>query len=151
MNAPISFFVAGKPQPAGSKRAFVIKKAGAYTGRAVVTDANPKSRDWKTDVQYEAKLHFTDAPWTGPIRLILRFLVLRPKSHYRTGKNSALLRDEAPTLPTSKPDSTKLCRGVEDALTGFLWADDAQIVTQFISKRYGERQGVWIEMSEEDA
>jgi Holliday junction resolvase RusA-like endonuclease len=39
---------------------------------------------------------------------------------------------------------TKLLRAVEDAATGLLWWDDAQIVTQIITKGYGTRPGVTI-------
>jgi predicted short-subunit dehydrogenase-like oxidoreductase (DUF2520 family) len=31
----------------------------------------------------------------------------------------------------------KLARGVEDALTGIVWRDDAQIVVEHLEKRYG--------------
>lgn len=148
MREPVSFFVKGKPQPAGSKRAFVIKKAGAYTGRAIVTDANPKARDWKIDVQHEAQCWVSE-PWNCPIRLSLTFTMQRPKSHYRTGQNSHLQKQSAPLYPASKPDATKLCRGVEDAMTGIAWVDDAQIVTQHVRKRYGGQQGVLVEIYEE--
>lgn len=148
MKEPVSFFVFGKPQPAGSKRAFCMRKGGAFTGRAIVTDANPKSRDWKTDVRREAERCFEGEPWKAPIHLTLNFILSRPKNHYRTGKNAALLREDAPPYPVSKPDATKLCRGVEDALTGILWTDDALIVSQRITKAYGAHQGVLIEMRE---
>ncbi len=150
---PIIFTVEGKPQPAGSKRAFVIKRGGQYTGRAIVTDANPKSRDWKIDVQHAAKEAFSGAPWECPIILRLDFLVERPASHYRSGKNSHLLKESAPHFPTSKPDSTKLCRGVEDAITSVAWKDDSQIVTQTVTKRYAvpgfNQQGVTVQISEQ--
>lgn len=32
------------------------------------------------------------------------------------------------------PDVLKLARGVEDALTGIVWRDDAQIVNESLSK-----------------
>ena len=32
---------------------------------------------------------------------------------------------------------TKLVRAVEDALTGLVWRDDAQVVVQTVRKRYG--------------
>ena len=92
MKEPITFAVSGKPQPAGSKRAFVIKKAGQYTGRAIVVDANVKSRDWKIDVQHAARDAFSGQPWECPIILRLDFLVTRPASNYRSGKNSLLLK-----------------------------------------------------------
>ena len=66
------------------------------------------------------------------------FIRTRPKSHYRTGKNSHLLRDAAPTHPTVKPDVLKLARAAEDALTGILWRDVAQIIEEMLVKRFGD-------------
>lgn len=146
---PILIYVSGKPKPAGSKRAFVLKKGGVYTGKAIVTDACATSRDWKIDVQHAARDAYKGNPLEGPLKLVLCFLLERPKSHYRTGRNAHLLRLEAPPYPASKPDATKLCRAVEDALTGIVWKDDAQIVTQKISKRYSGSAGVQIEIHEE--
>lgn len=147
MREPIIFFVAGKPQPAGSKRAFVIKKGGAYTGRAIVTDDNPKAKDWKIDVQHAAKRHCDIKLWDCPIRLVLNFTVERPKSHYGSGKNASALKVSASAYPTGKPDVLKLARGVEDALTSLVWVDDAQIVTEVLSKKYGY-PGVAVEIHE---
>jgi Holliday junction resolvase RusA-like endonuclease len=149
MKEPISFFVAGIAKPAGSKRAFVLKKGGVYTGRAVVTDDCKKSKDWKTDVKRAAIHHYRGDLWTCPISLTLRFIVTRPKGHYGTGKNAHLLRDSAPPFPLSKPDTTKLVRGVEDALTSIVWKDDAQVVTQRATKRYGDAPGVQVIIREE--
>ena len=47
----ISFFVSGIPQPAGSKRGFYSRKIN----RVIITDANPKSRDWKTSVSQHTR------------------------------------------------------------------------------------------------
>ena len=148
MKEPIIFFVPGKPEPAGSKRAFALKQGGRYTGRVAVTDANKNSKGWKAAVRKEAERAYTEEPWDCPIRLIVRFTLLQPKSHFRTGRNAHLLREDAPRMPISKPDTTKLLRGVEDALTGILWRDDAQIVHQTVSKAYGHRQGAVIEVHE---
>lgn len=153
----VSFFVFGKPQPAGSKRSFVPmnKKTGqpfrTKTGRVLVNtvDANENASDWKSDVRLEASRNYTLEPLECALRLTLGFIVLRPKGHFGSGKNQHRLKDSAPHFPTSKPDSTKLCRGVEDACTGIIWKDDSQIVTQVITKRYGTRQGVWIAVEPE--
>ena len=147
MFEPISFFVAGTPKPAGSKRAFALKKAGQFTGRVVVTDDCKGSKDWKTDVRNAAPKR--TALIDAPIRLTLTFLLVRPKGHYRTGKNAALLREGAPTVPTTKPDVLKLARGVEDALTGIIWRDDSLIVTETLRKRFSTRPGVEVEIHEE--
>lgn len=148
MIEPIIFFVAGKPEPCGSKRAWVLK-GGAHAGRAIITDANSKAKPWQQTVKFEAMRAYTGDPLTSPIQLRVTFTLLRPKSHYRSGKNSHLLKDGAPAYPTSKPDATKLLRGVEDALTSITWVDDAQIVSQHVFKVYGLRQGAQIEIREQ--
>lgn len=133
MSFPIvQFFVAGIPKPAGSKRGFYIAKIK----RVVITDDCKTSRDWKTDVKHEAQRQYDGPLWTCPIRLELTFIMPRPASHYRTGKNAHMLRDSAPERPTSKPDVLKLARGVEDALTKIIWEDDAQIVDEELNKFY---------------
>lgn len=146
MREPIEFFVAGIPKPAGSKRGFFIEKIK----RVVIVDACKGSKDWKTDVKAEAlKAYPQSLPlWEGPIAVRFTFFIQRPKGHYRSGKNSHLLRDSCPTMPCSKPDVLKLARGVEDAITGIIWEDDAQIVSERLFKRYGDRPGVKIEISE---
>ncbi len=137
---PISFFIPGVAKPSGSKRGFYIKSLN----RVVITDANPNSKDWKTDVKYAARAAYRGPALDGPIAVAFNFAIARPKSHYRTGKNAHLLKDGAPKFPASKPDVLKLSRGVEDALTGILWVDDAQIVTEYLTKRYSETPGVFI-------
>jgi hypothetical protein len=42
----ITFTVYGRPQPAGSKRAFTNK----HTGRVQVVDANAKAKPWKQEI-----------------------------------------------------------------------------------------------------
>ncbi len=133
----VSFTVYGVAQPAGSKRAFVSPK----TGRAHVTDAAKGSRAWKQEVR-SAAIHSLDgepAPQPcplldGPLSLAVTIYLPRPQGHY----GSRGLRPSAPTYPTVRPDVTKLLRGIEDALTGIIWRDDAQIVYQKASKHYGE-------------
>lgn len=151
MIEPITFFVEGKPQPAGSKRAFVLKKAGAWTGRAIVIDDNPKAKDWKTDVKHAARSvaeQMDGNVLRCPLKITARFTMPRPKHHYRTGKNAHLLRPDAPTRHVSKPDATKLLRGLEDALTGLIYADDSQIAEQHVTKIYGDRIGVEVTICE---
>lgn len=144
MIEPIRFFVEGKPQPAGSKRAFVLRKGGAYTGKAIVTDANPKAKDWKIDVQHACRSiadRMEGNLLRCPLKIYAHFTLPRPKHHYRTGANAHLLRLDAPLRHVSKPDATKLLRGLEDACTGLLWVDDAQIAEQHVTKQYGDRIG----------
>jgi Holliday junction resolvase RusA-like endonuclease len=129
----VHFTVLGKPQPAGSKSAYLNPK----TGKINVSDSNKKSRPWKQQVAGAAADQVEEV-WTGPLALTVAFYVARPKGHYRTGRNAGLLRDSAPVWPTTKPDTTKLLRAVEDALIGVLYRDDAQVVKQVVSKHYAD-------------
>jgi Holliday junction resolvase RusA-like endonuclease len=133
----ISFYVPGKPQPGGSKRPFLIPG----TKRINVTDANKHVGGWKQDVKVFAHQAYQGALLRGPLLVRCTFCIERPKGHYRTGKNSHLLKDSAPAYPLSKPDATKLFRSTEDALTGVIWKDDAQIVVQIIKKVYDGEPG----------
>ena len=67
----------------------------------------------------------------------MTFFFARPRSHYRTGRNAHLLRDDAPIAPTSAPDLSKLIRSTEDALgdAGAI-VNDARIVDHNARKRY---------------
>jgi Holliday junction resolvase RusA-like endonuclease len=132
---PIAFTIPGIAQPAGSKRAFPYAKNGGGLG-VRVTDANPKSRSWKNDVAHAALAAVGGGfqPLQGPLALEVEFRLPRPKAHF----GAKGLKPTAPTMHTSKPDATKLVRAVEDALTGILWADDAQVSMQTVLKRYSD-------------
>lgn len=145
MMTPISFFVAGIPKPAGSKRGFFIPKLK----RVIITDANPNSKDWKIDVKHAARSHARAELLTSPLAVRFTFFITRPKSHFGSGKNSGVLKSSAAKYPASKPDVLKLARGVEDAMTGVIYLDDSQIVSERLFKRYADKPGVLIEISEE--
>lgn len=138
----IEFFVPGIPQPAGSKRGFVNKK----TGGVIITDACRKSKPWQADVKHFAFRAYQGPPLLGAIRLEVEFRMVRPKGHYGTGRNAASLRASAPMYHTTRPDRTKLLRGLEDALSGLLWKDDAQVVQGEVEKCYadGQQPGAYV-------
>lgn len=132
---PITFTVYGEARPAGSKRAFVNPR----TGKAILTDASgAKGKDWRRAVADAAAEASRGELLDGPLEVTFRFYRVRPRSHYRTGRNSHLLRDSAPEFPTTRPDALKLARAAEDSMTGVLYRDDSQIVNEYLFKRYGE-------------
>ena len=146
----LSFVAFGKSEPAGSKRGFARPLPGGKF-RVSVIDANAKAGDWKNSVRAAAAEAMGRCPlFRGPLVVAMRFYAPRPKSHYRTGKNSHLLRDGAPWAPTSKPDALKLARAVEDAMTGTVYVDDSQTTDLSIAKRYGEPARVEVEVVSED-
>lgn len=131
----IGIRVTGTPIPQGSKSASVIK------GRAVLRDANASNlKPWRAHVDATARdaIRYHDTI-TSPVRVWLTFAFPRPTSHYRTGRNAHLLRDNAPRHATSHGlgDVDKLTRAVLDALTtAGVWTDDALVVDLRVRKHY---------------
>jgi len=132
--------VYGLPRPAGSKRVFLVGPKDGPKRPVVTDDAGAKGKDWRATVQHAIARVYRRGPLTCPLELACYFTLPRPRGH--VGRRG--LRASAPPYPTTRPDVTKLLRAVEDAATGLLWADDAQIVTQTATKRYGARPGVVI-------
>jgi crossover junction endodeoxyribonuclease RusA len=132
----IEIRVYGIPRPGGSKKAFYNRK----TGKAMLTDAGTHTKDWRNNVRAQAvEAMLQRAPLEGAIYLKMYFYMPRPKGHYRTGKQKGCLKDTAPTYCLTRPDTTKLIRSTEDALTDAgVWRDDAQVVVQEAVKFYAD-------------
>jgi len=79
------------------------------------------------------------SPQYGPISMTLEFYVKRPKSHYRTGKYSHILKDNAPTWHTSRADIDNYVKLVLDALNGVFYKDDSQICHLKTIKKYSNK------------
>ncbi len=136
MSAMVRFFVPGLPRPGGSKKGFYIPKIK----RVVITEDNKRSKDWRATVALVAS-ETVKTPMEGPLFVYFDFRLPRPKGHM--GKSG--VRASAPAYPAVKPDTTKFIRSTEDAMTGIVWHDDAQIVAQAGSKQYdNDKIGAWI-------
>jgi Holliday junction resolvase RusA-like endonuclease len=136
----LDIFIPGIPKPGGSKRAFKHR----HTDRIIVTDDAKGNADWKRDVKVFAHMAHPAPPLDGPLAVSVVFIMPRPKWHFGTGGNSGKVKSSAPMHPTTKPDATKLWRSTEDALTGVLWLDDAQVVEQSVKKIYGDTPGAQV-------
>lgn len=66
------------------------------------------------------------------------FYFSRPKSHYKTGKNSHILRDNNPVWHTSRNDVDNLLKFCLDAMNKIYWKDDAIIAQCTIKKQYSD-------------
>ena len=97
----------------------------------VVTDTSGKAgKDWRADVRAVAAENWGPRePFAGKMYVTMDFYFARPKSHYGTGKNAAVLKPSAPPRDEhlQDPDALKLARAVEDALTKVIWKDDNQL------------------------
>ncbi len=160
MAEPLVILVLGRPAPQGSKRAFMYQPKGGGPARAaVIESSHDRVKSWRQaviDAALEAAAGYCtcggaldgrhyecpyQAPLTGALEVSMTFRMPRPKSHYRTGRNSHLLRDGAPPYPAGMPDLSKLCRATEDALTDAgTWADDAQVVRYDVLAKAWEGQ-----------
>lgn len=126
----LSFTVYGVAQPAGSKTAGQTKG-----GRLFVRDSARKGAPWRRQVAQAAGEAMNGAGLLdGALELSVIFKVPRPKGHY----GARGLRPSAPEHPIVRPDVTKLLRAIEDACTGIVWRDDAQVIAQHAYKEYGE-------------
>ena len=135
---PIRFFAPGIPRPGGSKKGFYSAKLK----RVLIVDASKNVAPWRQTLIHFAGMAYQGPPLDGPLRLDVVFTMPRPKAHYRIrARLPQELRSEAPMFHTSAPDTTKLLRAVEDALTGIVWRDDRQIAVQYVTKFYGDRPG----------
>lgn len=138
----LSFFAPGVPAPGGSKKAFV----SASTGKMVVLDDCQRNKPWRQVVAgaaWEAMIVVgLRCPLTDPLVVSFEFVFPRPSTHFSRGRHSSRVKLSAPSYPTTRPDLSKTIRSSEDALTGVVWKDDAQIVRQWASKDYGPVPGV---------
>lgn len=140
----------GRPEPAGSKTADPIMRRDGDgqlrpvldgRGRPVFRQrhANSKTKPWMSRVAEQAQSIWGSKPLLeGAVWVEILSLEPRPKSHYRTGRFSHLLRPDAPAFPhrTSTGDSDKLRRAVQDALTGVVYRDDKLVVDGADRKDY---------------
>lgn len=129
----IEITIAGVPAPQGSK---TRTKWG-------VREDNPATKPWRSAVAWEATAAMQNVElMTGPLALDALFYFPRPKSHYRTGKRAAELKETAPAHCATKPDTDKLLRAIGDALTGIVCRDDSQFVLVTARKLYGSPRAV---------
>lgn len=129
----LDVFVPGDPKPQGSKRPF----RNPHSGKIQLVESSTKVKTWRGDIR-DALLNLDRPAIGGPVAVRLAFVMARPKSHYRTGRNAHLLRDTAPKLPAGKPDIDKLARAVLDAISSAgVWGDDCQVTSLHATKIYG--------------
>jgi Holliday junction resolvase RusA-like endonuclease len=143
----VSFTVHGDPKAQPRPRAFARKMGNKYVARVFESGT---AEGWKSLIAAAAKPHKPPVAILGPVRVDLTFVFPRPKSHFRTGKNAGVLRDDAPTWHTSKPDRDNLEKAVLDSLTqlGGFWRDDSQVCAGGVQKYYGIEPGVGVRITE---
>ena len=129
----IDLFVEGNPKPQSRPRVSV------RAGRGFAYNADSKDmKAWKKALD-AALAEIPDRGLDGPMHVELAFRLPRPKSHYRTGKFSHLLKDSAPGDHQSRADLDNLAKVVLDKITrSEYWLDDNQVVSLAVTKRWND-------------
>jgi crossover junction endodeoxyribonuclease RusA len=145
----LSFFAAGTPQPQGSSKGYPIRRRDGSVGVAITT-ANVKLKPWRQTVQVHAQLALEQAGLRGQlaeggVAITAQFYLPPPKaaeSQLRKGRFVPMVK---------RPDVDKLARGLLDALTGVIFADDSQVMELLAGKVYaqpGRQPGVWVHIGD---
>jgi crossover junction endodeoxyribonuclease RusA len=125
----VCFVAYGHPRPQGSK---------VRTKYAMRDSNDAQLTPWRNTVSHAAHLAQEATPRIDtPVHLRVAFYFDRPRSHYRTGRNAHLLRDNAPALPIRVGDVDKLQRALFDGITDSgLWTDDALVAVVWAARRW---------------
>ena len=99
--------------------------------------------DFLSIVQYNAPKE----PFCGALAVAIRFYFTRPKSHFKTGKNSHVMKDTAPLWHTSKPDVDNMAKFLMDSLNKIYWKDDSYIADCCITKQYDDKPRTEIDIT----
>lgn len=122
----VEFVVPGDPAPQGSKRAYVGK-----SGKVSMVESSSRVKPWREAAAAAARAAADGHVFDGPVRVEAQFRVAHAASHFRSGRNSHLLKASAPEAPTKQwcGDVDKLSRALLDSLTmSGVIADDSHVV-----------------------
>ena len=133
-----------KPQSGGLKVKMKPKSQQRHKARRAgnkIFMYDPSSKD-KDKFRKQCIGFAPKYPLEGAISVSMVFLIPRPKSHYRQGRYSHLLKRTSPDLPISRPDLDNFIKFYLDAMTGMFWRDDAYVCAIEASKTYSKHGSV---------
>jgi Holliday junction resolvase RusA-like endonuclease len=157
----IRFAVAGEPVPQGSKVGQIVGRRIKIHGAVAVlqpkvllteqadmstkTKGRDRLKKWRGRIETAAARAMQDlalgSPFTFDVVLSAEFVLPRPPSHYKPNGDLTASAKRERAHP-GKPDLSKLVRAVEDAMSGIVYGDDAQVQRYgAVFKRYAERGG----------
>ena len=101
---------------------------------------DPSSKE-KSEFVSKMSQFLPTIPLERPIKAELKFYEKRPKSHYRTGKYSNILKKGISEYNTSKRDIDNFVKFVLDSLNKKMYIDDSQIFEIICGKYYSDSEG----------
>lgn len=123
------------PEPQGSARGFPIQRQNGKMGVSITSD-NRKLKPFRQAIAQTAMLAIDTRPFAAkhiPVRMEIDFYFQKPAS-----------APKKRLFPVVKPDADKLARSIFDALTGIVFADDAQVIDCRVRKHYGTPERIEI-------
>lgn len=144
LGADITFLVYGVPAPQGSKSYKGSRTSKAGKSVPILVESSKKVTPWREAVEAAALIakqmarrSGTRFPLAGPLEMGVLFSLPRPARMPRERVVGGI------ALPMAYPDTSKLLRSTEDALTSAgVWLDDAQVVNfRELGKRYAGEPG----------
>lgn len=140
MTLTIQFHVPGEPVAKGRPRF-------ARRGNFVSTYTPTKTKDYEAKVRGLAMEAMQGrSPLDTPILAVIKICMPVPVSYSKARRQACLDTRE---LPTKKPDWDNVAKAITDSLNGIVYVDDSQIVSVYITKRYGTEAGVDVTIREE--
>ena len=127
---PIHFFLPMiPPTVTAQERRFTVTRSGA---RPKVYESETLKDTRRRFIAHLSR-HVPQAPFTGPVRLVTKWLFPAGWSH------------PPRTYRTSRPDTDNLIKLFKDCMTrcGY-WKDDAQVASEITEKFYNDLPGIYV-------
>ncbi len=148
----VTLHIPGKPRSKGSYRAIQAN------GRAFLKNSDDHLAEWTNLIKLEWQRQMRDrlfeqkqspGPWDMPFDVTVLCDFARPKCHFGTGRNAGKLKPSAPAELSCMrtPDADKILRAILDALQGFCWKDDRQVVSCSLRKFWSDKDMTIIKIS----
>lgn len=128
-----SFIISGVPVAKGRPR---ITTRGGFA-RAYTPE---KTRTFEAMVAEQARAAIGPIdPYKGAVEVEAHFSLPIPKSWRKSERMAAIV---GTLRPQGRPDIDNYLKALADGLNGIVYADDSQIVSARVTKRYGDVPGV---------
>ena len=141
----IELMVNGEPRTSGSKTAWPNKK----TGKPIIAPAGKYQKGWQDTILWAFKQGPDGrmVPYKGALEVWVAFFFVRAREHF--DKDGSLSKEGLKyPYPSHKGrrDIDKLQRAAFDALSGYAYEDDGQIIRVHPEKMWADKAGMYIKI-----
>ena len=141
----IKLVVLGPPQAQMRHKTYSKGRGGKPLPFTKTIDPSAKA---KIDFLRVVQLQAPDRPIDCPIHLEIKLYFAWKQQHYRSGKYSDTLKDNAPVWRSKTPDADNCAKFIMDSLNGIFWRDDGRIAHLEVRKLYSKKPRTEIVITE---